>query len=252
MIVLSKIIYFFISPLTWLIGCITFSLIAKKAKSKNTFQIFALLIAILFSNTVIYDKAVSYWVIPSIKSTEIQHYHVGIVLGGMSDYNSSTDRLVLQRSGDRIWQTLDLYFNHKIDKILITGGSGFVQNTGLDEANQFKKLLLSWGIPEKDLIIESKSRNTVENAQYTKKALEQADMLGESFLLITSAVHMKRAKKIFEDQGIKVTPFSTDDELLKGNNYFWNDYIVPDINTFNDWFRFIKEIVGYYSYLLMK
>ncbi|MCO5234553.1 MAG: YdcF family protein [Chitinophagales bacterium] len=251
MLIISKIIYFLISPLSWLIASLFIAVFARKVQTKKIFLIISLLIALFFSNTFIYEKVLHLWETPAVSKSSIEHHQIGIVLGGMSEYDSNTERLVLQRSGDRIWQALDLYYNHKIDKILITGGSGYVQDRGLDEANQFKALLLSWGIPEKNLIIESKSRNTVENAQFTKELLANSYPEYNSFLLITSAIHMKRAQKIFENNGIKVDAYPADEDCGSERKYFWNEYIIPEINTFNDWFRLLKEIIGYYSYLIM-
>ena len=58
------------------------------------------------------------------------------------------------------------------------------------------------------IILENQSRNTFENALYTK------DLIGfagdKPWLLVTSAFHMPRAFEIFKDRGIHVIPYPVD------------------------------------------
>jgi uncharacterized SAM-binding protein YcdF (DUF218 family) len=58
------------------------------------------------------------------------------------------------------------------------------------------------------IILENQSRNTFENALYTK------DLIGfagdKPWLLVTSAFHMPRAFEIFKDRGIRVLPYPVD------------------------------------------
>ena len=67
-----------------------------------------------------------------------------------------------------------LYLDGYAPKILFTGGLG--RNTeGLmceSEAVRFAKTACSCGVPECDVIIEDKSRNTAENIHFTRAALE--------------------------------------------------------------------------------
>lgn len=96
------------------------------------------------------------------------------MLGGMFEYDNSTERLSVRRGADRIWQALNLYHAGKVDKILISGDNGFVFSRNLHESKQLKDLLVEWEIPPQDLIIESKSKNTYENARDTRKLLAQS------------------------------------------------------------------------------
>lgn len=68
-----------------------------------------------------------------------------------------------------------LYLDGYAPKILFTGGLG--RNTeGLmseSEALRFAKTAYACGVPECDVIIEDKSRNTAENIHFTRAALEK-------------------------------------------------------------------------------
>ncbi|WP_262484525.1 YdcF family protein [Brumimicrobium salinarum] len=125
------------------------------------------------------------------------------------------------------------------------GHHGDVIDKGLDEAVQLKEKLIEFGIPETDILIETKSRNTNENAKYTTELLQQSYPHFNSFILVTSARHMRRAKASFENYGLKVTPFSTDQYTAENRFYTWDEFIIPSADTFNEWFGLLKEIVGY-------
>jgi len=65
------------------------------------------------------------------------------------------------------------------------------------------------GVAPEDIIIESASRNTHENALYVKDLVSSNAKKGK-VILITSAFHMRRAEGCFRKVGIDVTGFSTD------------------------------------------
>lgn len=247
-LILSKVIYFIITPFTWLLIGILIWSFAKKKKLKHFAKVATIIIAFFFSNTIIYKETLRLWEVPAVNKSDISNHDVGIVLGGMFEYDNSADRLSIRRGGDRIWQAIDLYKANKIKKICIVGKHGSVIDKGLDEAIQLKDQLISWGIPEIDIITETESRNTHENAKFTAELMHQTYPHFESFLLITSARHMKRAKASFDNEEMTVTPFSTDQYVGKKRYYQWDEFIIPSSDTFNGWFGLIKEMVGYVGY----
>jgi uncharacterized SAM-binding protein YcdF (DUF218 family) len=182
---------------------------------------------------------------------KVKKYEVGIVLSGMFEYNSDLDVLSTRRGVDRIWQALTLYKKGKIKKILLTGGSGYVTDRGLNEARQLKEVLVGWGIPEQDIITETKSKNTYENAVETKKILTRSYPHINKCLLITSGQHMRRARAIFEKQGFEFDTFSTDLYTGPKRHYYWDQFIVPDVEVLFNWNGLIKEWFGYVTYAIM-
>lgn len=69
----------------------------------------------------------------------------------------------------------ELYHQGYAPKILFTGGLG--RNTeGMlpePEAVRFAKVAMECGVPEEDIILEDKSRNTKENIEFTRALLEE-------------------------------------------------------------------------------
>ena len=58
------------------------------------------------------------------------------------------------------------------------------------------------------MLIEPNSRNTAENAEFTKPLL--ASINAHTVLLVTSAFHMPRAVGSFRKQGMSVNPWPVD------------------------------------------
>jgi len=188
------------------------------------------------------------WEYPGLKASELKKHDVAIVLGGMAEYNNDLDVLSIRRQGDRIFQAVTLYKNGKVDKILISGDSGHLTDRGLHEARQMKAILVGWGIPETDILTEENSVNTYQNAKETSKLLRQSYPELKSCVLITSGIHMRRALGCFEKQGLKVTPYATDLYTNRTRNFYWDQYIIPNVSNFSLWNDLLKEMVGYLVY----
>lgn len=249
--ILSKISYFFIAPFTWLLLAIVLYLWVKRPVWKRRLKWSILIIALVFSNTFLFKEYVRLWEVPAVPVQSIAHHQVGIVLGGMFEYDNDTERLSIRRGGDRIWQAIDLYKRNKIDKILISGDNGYVSDRGLHESKQLKEVLIRWGVKDKDVITEERSKNTAENAKETVALLQKSYPHFNSFLLITSAKHMRRAQACFTKLGLKTTAFSTDPYVGPTRSYHWDEFIIPDGSNFDDWFTINKEILGYVVYDIM-
>jgi uncharacterized SAM-binding protein YcdF (DUF218 family) len=85
--------------------------------------------------------------------------------------------------------------------VLLTGGTGDPAQPHLSDADAMARAAMDLGVPEKDIIIENKSRNTLESARAVKDMLK-----GNRILLVTSAYHMKRSVALFKKQGFEVVP----------------------------------------------
>ena len=75
---------------------------------------------LVFSNTVIFLELMRNWEVQGTKFKDVKKYDVGIVLGGMFEYNNDLEVLSVRTHADRIWQAITLYKTGKIKKILIS------------------------------------------------------------------------------------------------------------------------------------
>jgi uncharacterized SAM-binding protein YcdF (DUF218 family) len=244
---LSKILVFLISPLTWVVTLLVVSLFAKNPARKKKLFISSLIVLYVFSNPFIADEAMRAWepTTPDLKRT--QKYDYAIVLGGMIWYDARQDKPQFMRGADRIFQTIPLLQRGQIKKIIITGGSGSILHQEYKEADILKKYLVKLGIPDSSIITEDQSRNTHENALFTKKILDSLNVR-DSVLFVTSAFHLRRATGSFEKAGItKLVPYPTD--RYSGPRKFEFDHaFLPSPDAMDQWQLLIHEVTGYLVY----
>ena len=244
--IFSKLLAFIITPLVWIIALFFVSAFSKNELRKKKCFRWALGLTLLFSNSFIFDVCVRLWEIPATPYETLKTHDVGIVLGGMSQYDPTLGRAQFFRGVDRLIQAVELYKRGSVKKIIFTGGSGSIAHPEFKEGNYVNRYLLIMGVPQKDFLIESESQNTRENAVFTKQLVEKEKING-SYLLITSAFHMRRSLGCFKKVGMTVDPYSVD--RYAGPPKYDFDYLfIPNASTMNDWNNLIHEIVGYLTY----
>ncbi|MBV5273815.1 MAG: YdcF family protein, partial [Lamprocystis purpurea] len=69
------------------------------------------------------------------------------------------------------------------------------------------------GVPERAMVLEEQSRNTRENARFSVALLRERGI--GSMVLVTSALHMRRALGLFAAEGMQVFPAATDHEARR-------------------------------------
>lgn len=248
--ILSKTLHLLLMPLLWVLFFLALSLFLKSPKHKRRFLLLAIGILFVFSNPFLENEAWRAWEIEAKPVSEVQQYDVAIILTGVTGYREDMpDRIHTHKGADRFLHPLQLYRLGKIDKFLITGGVGRLTGTAVPEAEQIKKLLLMAGVAEEDIITESNSRNTHENAKNTADLLAKHPEWHKK-LLVTSAFHMRRAEACFIKQGVTIDTYSAD--FYSAPRYLIPDEtIIPNVGSLNDWHLLIHEIAGYIIYKIM-
>ena len=124
----------------------------------------------------------------------------GIVFGGISMIPYRVD------------EALKLYNEDLIDKLVLTGGIGFLnKDRNMPEALKMRDYLLKHNIPDSDIIVESQSRSTYENICLFLQILKKQYNLNETtFTLITSDFHIRRCMAM-------VQKLLNEEALLFGN-----------------------------------
>ncbi|MCV9939882.1 YdcF family protein [Boseaceae bacterium BT-24-1] len=130
-----------------------------------------------------------------------------IVLGGA--IGVAREDIVLNNAAARMTKAVELARAHPEAKLVFTGGGANLLSPVLKtEADGARLLFLGLGLPEHRLVLEDKSRNTVENAVFTRRLVDPKP--GERWLLVTSAWHMPRAMGVFRKAGFQVEAFPVD------------------------------------------
>ena len=144
---------------------------------------------------------------------------------------------------DRFFAGVNLYQKGKASKIFFTGGSTPYQNNLKDEGTLYKENAVSLGIPSESIATTGKVINTLEEAIEIRKMLNQKNSPSK-ILLVTSAFHMKRAKKLFERQGFLVHPFPVDFKTSKISHWRSPYQWIPNSLSLNRSSNALREIIG--------
>ncbi len=223
----------------------------KKRKLKRISLILSLVTAVFFSETIIFNFFMDWWE-PDAKPVEKldKEYDFAVVLGGIATYDSNGDKIIPRYSADRLMQAVKLYKMGKVKKIFLTGGTASLFVEKQPESDFLKKYLLSVGIPEKDIIVENKSRNTHENAVFTYNIFKERGWLGKKFLLITSAFHMRRAEACFRKAGFSGFDTYPVDHYGGVLDVDYHLILMPKAEVLAYWNILTKEWVGVIMYKL--
>jgi len=132
-----------------------------------------------------------------------------------------------------------LYKAGKASWVVLSGGAdlSMVQES---EAKAMAGFIEGLGVPSSALILEEQSRTTSQNASMTAVLLKDRNM--HHILLVTSALHMERAKCLFEKQGLQVEAIATDHKATArpvGALAY-----LPDAEALSNSARAMKELAG--------
>ena len=133
-----------------------------------------------------------------------------IVLGGAIGPEISAARGMpdLNESAERITAVADLARTYPSARIIYSGGNARLVLTGGIEADYAIDLLESLGVARARIVAERESRNTIENAEFSKAMAKSKP--GERWLLVTSAYHMPRSIGVFRHVGFPVEAYPVD------------------------------------------
>jgi uncharacterized SAM-binding protein YcdF (DUF218 family) len=133
-----------------------------------------------------------------------------IMLGGFEDDWVSKGRggVTLNEAAERLTEGVRLALKHRDAKVVFTGGVGGLLSGGTDATAPIGQLLQDWGVAPERIVLEGKSRNTHENAEFTRALVDPKP--GERWVLVTSAYHMPRAMGVFRHAGFAVVPHPVD------------------------------------------
>ena len=242
---LSKIVAFIADPLVFITLFFILGLFVRTKHKRRRYLLISFVLLLFFSNGFIYQTVFNQW---EVKPVQLKKkYDYGVLLGGMISLNSTSEDIKFGESSDRLLYTVKLYQDKVINKIIITGASGSLQSE-IIEAEFLKLYLVKIGIPETDIICETKSQNTFQNAAYTADLIFSNHKSAPSCLLITSDFHYKRAIACFKKNNLQVDPYLKN---LKQKTISIEDYIQPQSAYLYKWRILFHEIIGYYTYKLM-
>lgn len=152
---------------------------------ENKIMNFIRLMAIYFSAVFIVFCVASILVNLRIKKYE---YKAIIILGGYLLNGNQLTRALRKRLN----LAIKIYSEQKIKpKIIVSGGQ--VRQETITEAEAMAKYLIESNIPSNDIIMEDKSKNTLENFKFSRKKLEELNIHND-IAFVSSNFHILRGK----------------------------------------------------------
>ena len=168
-----------------------------------------------------------------------------VVLSGMLKTIKVNDKLKYEFDDgvDRILSGIDLFKNNKASLLILTKGQ-LPWSLGMPEGEYLKEFAVKFGVPKESILLTDNVQNTDQEAKSVKKLLNSNDA---KVILITSAFHMPRAKKVFEASNIKVIPFAVD--FINSHQKLTFMSFIPSAGALNDTSLFVREMIGrlYYN-----
>ena len=245
MIYLHKFLPLIASPLFFVLIVI---LIGTYLKSKKI-SFFGLLILIFCSLPIISNKLI-FFLEKDYSRKEISNVSKAdaiVVLSGMVSTIKTNGKISYEFNNavDRILSGIDLFKEDKASFLILTNGK-MPWSLGIPEGEYLKKFSIRFGIPEDRILLTDNVQNTDQEAKSVRKLLKTNKA---NIILVTSAFHMPRAKKIFEATNIKVIPFAVDFRTsIKKITII--DFM-PSANSLKDTSNFFREMIGRLYYDLL-
>ena len=205
MIYLHKILPTFVLPIMLVIIVILIGLIKNKKKLIYiAIGVLYILSTPIFSNNLFklvegseYRKPIS-----TIDSADAI-----VVLSGMLKINEVGDSTYIEWGDpDRFFGGIALFKADKAQKLVFTGGKMPWDKAKKTEGEVLKEYAISNGIPTEKIFVTKDVENTADEAVAVKELISPSKRI----ILVTSAYHMYRAKKLFEKQGFEVIPYKVD------------------------------------------
>jgi uncharacterized SAM-binding protein YcdF (DUF218 family) len=133
-----------------------------------------------------------------------------IVLGGViaEDVSAARGAVALNESAERVTVAAELARRYPNLRIIFSGGTNALIFDTEPEAGFAVRQLEALGVAHDRITAEEQSRNTIENAVFSR--LIANPQPGERWLLLTSAFHMPRAMAAFQATGFAVEAYPVD------------------------------------------
>lgn len=180
---------------------------------------------------------------------DLKAFDCVIVLGGGTGYGLVPllrDEASLLESAERLTKAVEFSRKSPDLKILHTGGSGALFHRGLTESDVATRFFDEQGVAKSRLIFENESRNTYENAVFSKKLMKENNLSRP--LVITAALQMPRASKtfssVFGEQKITFYPV----DYRTSGEIDWLRYSWPEGTR--QWNLALRELAGISVYKL--
>ncbi len=163
-----------------------------------------------------------------------------VVLSGMLGINEVENSTYIEWGDpDRYFGGIALFKAGKAQKLIFTGGKMPWDKAKKTEGEVLKEYAISNGIASEKIFVTKDVENTADEAVAVKELISPSKRI----ILVTSAYHMYRAKKLFEKQGFIAIPYKVDFKVIGNNKLTFMDFL-PSSGNLGKIETGIREIIG--------
>ena len=166
-----------------------------------------------------------------------------ILGGGAFNFDRNWPSASISGSVDRYMHGARLFVAGRVQKVVLSGGRD--QGEGPTEAQLGAAFLTEIGIPSAHLILDNEARTTKGHVDYIAELLAEYRL--ETFLLVTSAVHMRRAEAVFRAAGLEPVSIATDFQVNTETQMSIRRFL-PSVSALSLSTAAIHEYIGYSYY----
>ena len=248
---LSKILPVFVMPITVVMVLVLVAIVlVNRGSTRSAIGVLAASIAVLWLAATPMVAGTLYRSLeaqfPPLSLADVPQAGCAVLLGGaVSPPLKPRVDVEFSESIDRVYKAAQLYRAGKVRMLVVTAGNQPWSLSPWAEADLIRELLVEWGVPKEAIFLEGSSRNTRENAVYSKNLIESIHC--ESSLLVTSAAHMPRAVAAFRAVGVSITPVSTDVRAVESGTLVAMDFL-PSAGALAMTTEAIRELIGGWVY----
>ena len=244
MIYLHKVLPLLASPLFLVITLALWAILHRSKKVGLAASIILIFSSLpVSSNKLIsyLEKDYSFAPVASIKTADAI-----VVLSGMVRTIEVENgfRYEWSEASDRIFAGIDLIKEKKAPVLILTGGK-LPWSLGNPEGEYLREISVKLGVPGERILLTGIVQNTDQEARAVAKLL-QKEM--PNIILVTSAFHMPRAKRVFEAAGISVSTYPVD--FLSGAKERSFIDFIPSALALQETSFFVREVIGRLYYKL--
>ena len=207
--------FFCIGFLILIYGIIIARDIIKNTKSKVLrflARAYKVCFAIFVATFIIIEGVIWYDIIDSNISKDTQTVPYIVVLGG---------GLVGDKPGNvlkgRLNKGIEYLNTHKNTKVICSGGQGAGEE--VPESIAMKNYLIRKGIGKDRILLEEKSKSTIENLVYSSEILKKLNAQNDKIIIVTSSFNILRVRMIANDLNINAGYLGSTSKFRFNINY---------------------------------
>ena len=235
---LNKILPVLFSP----IACVIWLTLAAVIFRKRRFAVAAILLLWAASLPILADRLfdIAQGQVTRSAASEMPIVDSVVVLAGGLGYSRGAAGAAPDwgRSVDRMFGGIELMRADRAARVVFSSWDR--TPAGAETEGEYaRRVAIGLGVEASRILLSPRASNTADEALLIRQMLPER---GHRILLVTSAFHMPRAQRIFEEAGFVVTPFPVD--LRLAIDQLWFERWLPDVAALEKTDIVVREWIG--------